>query len=584
MAFAELSDEGKREALHAALSAKYSTTEEIPVKPGSVLIEEVYDDELIYNIDGQSFKAKYTLGESGELLFGTGEKVIARKTYEPMEALQNIYSDIIQESAKHRELDDKTVLNYITETLALQKPSKTRISEATRAASGLLKTIESTEIVRHEVGSGWPSTAFAYVGDHSDPTTWKLRMVESVASGITKNQLAKVSAYLSPGGYAGKKITLPASALPTVRLRIREAYRAIGTEESEMPKWIKEVETRERVLNFTPLTEAKFEKGQATLIIIKPGFNATGDRYYPAEMLKRDYKVFEGQKMYADHPTDAEDKARPERSIRDWVATLKEVSVADDGTVTGVAEIVESWLMTKLASLRDKNMLGDMGVSINAIGSASKGNIDGKDTLVIERLTGARSVDFVTEPGAGGIVTFYESLDRGQDIDLIEITGLREKRPDLVNQIATEARNEALQEVKLSAELEARITVLEGENETLTKENATLKEKEELAVKEKAKAVTAAAIKEAVEKAELPQAAKDKLLERFKDSDTADGITEAIQAEKDYIAALKESNVVKGLGPSKAVKTDELPFEELKESFKLLGLSDEEAATAALGK
>ncbi|GAH40724.1 unnamed protein product, partial [marine sediment metagenome] len=79
-----------------------------------------------------------------------------------------------------------------------------------------------------------------------------------------------------------------------------------------------------RILNFTPLTEAKFDKGRATVIVIKAGFNATEDRYYPAEMLKRDYKVFEGQKMYADHPTEQEDKDLPERSIKNtsWVAVI----------------------------------------------------------------------------------------------------------------------------------------------------------------------------------------------------------------------------------------------------------------------
>ena len=104
-----------------------------------------------------------------------------------------------------------------------------------------------------------------------------------------------------------------------------------------MSKWVKEIETRERILNFVPLTEAKFEKGRATVTVIKAGFNSSEDRYYPADMLKRDFKVFEGMKMYADHPTEQEDKDRPERSIRDWVATLTEVTCDDGGTVTGVA-------------------------------------------------------------------------------------------------------------------------------------------------------------------------------------------------------------------------------------------------------
>lgn len=160
------------------------------------------------------------------------------------------------------------------------------------------------------------------------------------------------------------------------------------------------------------MTEAKFDKGRATVVVIKAGFNATKDRYYPAEMLQRDFKIFEGQKMYADHPTETEERERPERSIREWVATLKDVTCDESGTVTGVADIIESWLMQKLASLRDKQMLSEMGISINAVGTASKAKVDGTDTLVIEKLERANSVDFVTEPGAGGQVTLYESEDR----------------------------------------------------------------------------------------------------------------------------------------------------------------------------
>ncbi|GAG04521.1 unnamed protein product, partial [marine sediment metagenome] len=271
--------------------------------------------------------------------------------------------------------------------------------------------------------------------------------------------------------------------------------------------------------------------GRATVIVIKAGFNATEDRYYPADMLKRDYGIFEGQKMYADHPTDDEDKARPERSIKDWVATLTEVKWDDTAEqVVGVAEIIESWMMLKLASLRDKEMLSEMGISINAKGHASKGKIDGKDTLVIEELTGARSVDFVTEPGAGGIVTLYES-DRTRDIDLIELSTLKEKRPDLVKAIETDVRESITTEVKKLSEQEDKIKELETANETLTTERDGLQDKITEGEKAIAKAEAQAVIKEAVDKAELPQAAKDRILEANKDAETADGIAEAIQAE-----------------------------------------------------
>ena len=343
---------------------------------------------------------------------------------------------------------------------------------------------------------------------------------------------------------------IPAADLPAVKRKIRAEYRKLDVGPEEMPRWVKETETRERILDFVDLTEATFDKGRATVIVIKAGFNATEDRYYPAEMLRRDYGIFEGMKMYADHPTKEEDDARPERSIKDWVATLTEVKCDDKGTVTGIAEIVEPWLMSKLAALREKGMLSEMGISINALGWATKGTIEGKETLIVEKLDACRSVDFVTEPGAGGVVTLYES-DRDQDIDLIELSTLKDKRPDLVKAIEATVRAEVTKEVKKAMENEERIKELEAELEDKTKELGDLKEAAEKAEKEKAIAEAQAIIKEAVDKAELPDAAKERLIERFKDAETADGIEEAITSETDYIAQLAEAGKVKGMGPSK---------------------------------
>ena len=111
-----------------------------------------------------------------------------------------------------------------------------------------------------------------------------------------------------------------------------------------------------------------------------------------------------------------------------------------------------------------------------------------------------------------------------------------------------------------------RIFELEGQIETLTTERDTLKEAAEKAEKERAKAEAQATIKEAVDKAELPDAAKERLTERFKDAESAEGIEEAIKSEVDYIAKLSEAGKVKGMGASKA--DTEKDKEALKESFK----------------
>ena len=564
----KLSDENKRQLLQQGLTTEYGLDVD-NIIPRGVWVEDVFESEVIYNVNGQSYRVSYKLGEDGKATFGEPEKVVRQTIYKPMESLRTTYSEIIQEvGRRNANLDAsriKKIVALCQELLSDEEPEEKKTKEALKEATSVLTWIKEQAVMKTEDGVKFPAAAYAYVPDSEKSSTWKLRLWEDPEKKVTRAQLGRAAAALSPGGFRGQKVAIPSADMPAVKRKIRTEYRKLGVEDEDIPRWVKETETRERILNYMPLTEATFDKGRATVTVIKAGFNATEDRYYPAEMLKRDYKVFEGMKMYADHPTEEEDKARPERSIKDWVATLSEVTCDESGTVTGIAEIVEPWLMQKLASLREKDMLSEMGISINAVGSASKSTIDGKETLVIEKLVACRSVDFVTEPGAGGVVTLYES-DRKQDIDLVELSTLKEKRPDLVKLIEADVRAEITKEVKKAMESEEKITELEGQIETLTKERDGLKEAAEKAEKDKAKAEAQVAIKEAVDKAELPDAAKERLIERFKDAESADGIEEAIQSEVDYIAKLSEAGKVKGLGGTKT--NPEKDKEALKESFK----------------
>ena len=83
---------------------------------------------------------------------------------------------------------------------------------------------------------------------------------------------------------------------------------------------------------------------------------------------------------------------------------------------------------------------------------------------------------------------------------------------------------------------------------TLTTENGELKTTIEEAEKEKAKAEAQATIKDAVDKAELPEAAKTRLVERFAEATTDEGLEAAIKAEVEYIRELTDAGKVKGLG------------------------------------
>jgi len=578
-----LSDKNRSNLLQSALMAEYKIGQSVPI-PKNLTIDEVFGDKVVYDVDGQLYESSYELDEDGKATFGDPKKVLSTKIYKPMESLQSTYSEIIQEAGRRNATLDaariKKIVELCQELLSSEEePEEKKTKEALKEATSVLKWLKEQKVMKTEDGVKFPAAAYAYVGDPEKSTTWKLRLWEDPEKKITRTQLGRAAAALSPGGFRGQKVTIPSADMSAVKRKIRAEYRKLGVEDEDIPRWVRETETRELIQSYVPLTEAKFDKGRATVIVIKAGFNATEDRYYPLEVLKRDYGIFEGMKMYADHPTDAEDKARPERSIKDWVGTLSEVRCDENGVVTGIAEIIEPWMMQKLASLRDKKMLSEMGISINAIGSASKGTIDGKETLVIEKLVAARSVDFVTEPGAGGTVTFYES-DRHRDIDLVELSTLRERRPDLIKAVETEVRAVISKEVKKAMEDKERVIELEGQIETLTTERDNLQTKVTEAEKEKAKAEAQAVIKEAVDKATLPDAAKERLIERFKDAESADGIEEAIKSEIDYIAKLSESGKVKGLGATKS--NPEKDREALKESFKKLNpeWTDEQLETA----
>lgn len=142
--------------------------------------------------------------------------------------------------------------------------------------------------------------------------------------------------------------------------------------------------------------------------IIQAGWNRSGSRYYPAEVLARDVpKVYPvGTHMYLDHPTATEEAEQPERSVTRLAAVLTEAPYTNDGgrTMRARARI--------FAPHRDfvSEAWRDIGVSINGDGEGQWGERDGRHGLIIEALTYGRSVDFVTKAGAGGrILQLLES-------------------------------------------------------------------------------------------------------------------------------------------------------------------------------
>lgn len=132
--------------------------------------------------------------------------------------------------------------------------------------------------------------------------------------------------------------------------------------------------------------------------LIEPGFgNKRDGHYYPAATLSRDAHVFKGAKMYeTDH--------RPEdKNTRTWVSTIRDI-VGFSETGAPLAEVVvhDPSFAQRMRNLKQAGMIEQMACSILANGQVRAGEIEGQKARIVEAITDAQAVDWVTRAGAGG--------------------------------------------------------------------------------------------------------------------------------------------------------------------------------------
>lgn len=146
------------------------------------------------------------------------------------------------------------------------------------------------------------------------------------------------------------------------------------------------------------------QDGTAYLKLIAPGWGSSG--YYAEEMLKRDGpKVFKsGTKNFWNHQTEAEELARPEGDLRDLASVLTEDAHYEADGPAGSGLYAKAKVFQEFRQPVD-DLARNIGMSIRASGRAKAGTApDGRKGTIIEELTRGVSVDYVTQPGAGGAI------------------------------------------------------------------------------------------------------------------------------------------------------------------------------------
>jgi len=103
---------------------------------------------------------------------------------------------------------------------------------------------------------GFPSEAFAFVGDAQDSNTWQVRLWETPEKKITRGALGRAVAAFSPGGLDKKRVKIPAGEIAKVKAKVRAAFRSIGTDDDKIPKWVKAKEPVQQTLIFEAPSKA----------------------------------------------------------------------------------------------------------------------------------------------------------------------------------------------------------------------------------------------------------------------------------------------------------------------------------------
>lgn len=117
---------------------------------------------------------------------------------------------------------------------------------------------------KRENGIDFPSQAFAFVPDPEKTSTWKLRLWSNLEEKETPAQVGAAAAALSPGGFRGNRVQLPADQVESVKSKVRAVWLRVNSdkEPEEMPESIKKLSEEKKEETFTIESKEIFATGK----------------------------------------------------------------------------------------------------------------------------------------------------------------------------------------------------------------------------------------------------------------------------------------------------------------------------------
>lgn len=237
--------------------AQAGRVQKIPVETVNKIIREESGQYCVYSEDGsRSFGCYSSMGEAEERLRqvhyfraviregsfvswnSSGGRARGQVEHVMYEGVLGIPDSEFRINA---EPDDPAVLIRVwRETAEGWRATETLVGHKMSTLTPISR-LEKQETKRED-GEDFPAEAFAYVPDPELPSTWKLRLWDSLEDRETREQVGRAIAAISPGGFRGNRVQIPSEDMPSVRRRILAAWRKVWADDetAEVPSVLKE--------------------------------------------------------------------------------------------------------------------------------------------------------------------------------------------------------------------------------------------------------------------------------------------------------------------------------------------------------
>lgn len=137
------------------------------------------------------------------------------------------------------------IINKISEEVVKRDINDTNLPDGVEISSeeNLMAEQDATfeEVAtKKEGGENFPAAAFAYVPDPEMPSTWKLRLWDSLDKKETIAQVSRAVSALKSTGFRGNKVQIPRADLAGVKAKIRASWRKVNGSDRPVPDILKE--------------------------------------------------------------------------------------------------------------------------------------------------------------------------------------------------------------------------------------------------------------------------------------------------------------------------------------------------------